>query len=113
MIIGALAEALPGAATAASNGANTTAVFSGTDPRTGRGYLYLETLGGGGGGRRDRDGTDGVQVHTTNTSQPAGGGDRDRVPAARRALRAGRRFGRSRKAARRPGAAPGGGAGGA
>ena len=68
MIIGALAEALPGAATAASNGANTTAVFSGTDPRTGRGYLYLETLGGGGGARRDRDGTDGVQVHTTNTS---------------------------------------------
>ena len=68
MIIGALAEVLPKAATGSSNGANTTAVFSGTDPRTGRGYLYLETLGGGGGARHDHDGKDGVQVHTTNTS---------------------------------------------
>ena len=68
MIIGALADVLPISATGASNGANTTAVFSGTDPRTGRGYLYLETLGGGGGARHDRDGKDGVQVHTTNTS---------------------------------------------
>ncbi len=68
MIIGALAEVLPTAATGASNGANTTAVFSGTNPRTGRDYLYLETLGGGGGARCDRDGKDGVQVHTTNTS---------------------------------------------
>jgi len=68
MIVGALAPALPRAAVGASNGANTTAVFSGTDPRTGRGYLYMETLGGGFGGRFDHDGTDGVQVHTTNTS---------------------------------------------
>ena len=68
MIIGALAEVLPSAATGASNGANTTAVFSGLDPRTSQGYLYLETLGGGGGARFDHDGKDGVQVHTTNTS---------------------------------------------
>ncbi|PPR18532.1 MAG: hypothetical protein CFH40_02444, partial [Alphaproteobacteria bacterium MarineAlpha10_Bin3] len=63
-----LADALPDAAVGAANGANTTAVFSGVDPATGRGYLYLETLGGGFGGRNDRDGTDGVQVHITNTS---------------------------------------------
>jgi N-methylhydantoinase B len=68
MIIGALAPALPHAAVGASNGANTTAVFSGIDPRTGRPYIYFETLGGGFGGRNDRDGKDGVQVHITNTS---------------------------------------------
>ena len=51
-----------------ANGANTTAVFSGIDPQSGAGYLYLETLGGGFGGRPGRDGKDGVQVHITNTS---------------------------------------------
>jgi len=68
VIIGALADALPEQAVGAANGANTTAVFSGRDPRTGTDYLYLETLGGGFGGRATHDGTDGVQVHITNTS---------------------------------------------
>ena len=68
VVIGALADALPDAVVGAANGANTTAVFSGIDPGTGAGYLYLETLGGGFGGRNDRDGKDGVQVHITNTS---------------------------------------------
>jgi len=68
VIIGALAPAMPKLAVAAANGANTTAVFSGTDPRTGHGYLYLETMGGGFGARADFDGKDGVQVHITNTS---------------------------------------------
>ncbi|NKC10806.1 MAG: hydantoinase B/oxoprolinase family protein [Gammaproteobacteria bacterium] len=68
IIIGALAKALPEQAVGAANGANTTAVFSGVDPRSGDSYLYLETLGGGFGGRSDRDGTDGIQVHITNTS---------------------------------------------
>lgn len=68
VVIGALADALPEATVGAANGANTTAVFSGTDPVTGKEYLYLETLGGGFGGRNDRDGKDGVQVHITNTS---------------------------------------------
>ncbi|MFT6583252.1 MAG: N-methylhydantoinase B [Alphaproteobacteria bacterium] len=68
IIIGALADALPESAVGASNGANVTAVFSGVHPKTGEGYLYLETLGGGFGGRNDRDGKDGVQVHITNTS---------------------------------------------
>ncbi len=68
VVIGALSDALPEATVGAANGANTTAVFSGTDPVTGKEYLYLETLGGGFGGRNDRDGKDGVQVHITNTS---------------------------------------------
>ena len=68
VIIGALASALPQQVVAAANGANTTAVFSGIDPRNGAHYVYLETLGGGFGGRADKDGTDGVQVHITNTS---------------------------------------------
>ncbi len=68
VVIGAMARALPDRVVGAANGANTTAVFSGIDPETGRGYLYLETLGGGFGGRVDKDGKDGVQVHITNTS---------------------------------------------
>ncbi len=67
-VIGALAPALPDRAIAAGNGANTTAVFSGTDPRTGEAYVYLETLGGGHGARATKDGKDGVQVSLTNTS---------------------------------------------
>ncbi len=68
VIIGALAPALPNAAVAAANGANTTAVFAGENPATGEPYVYLETLGGGFGGRATADGKDGVQVHITNTS---------------------------------------------
>lgn len=68
VVFGALAPALPGRVVAAANGANTTAVFAGVDPRRGSPYVYLETLGGGMGARPDRDGKDGVQVHITNTS---------------------------------------------
>lgn len=68
VVFGALALAFPGRVVAAANGANTTAVFTGTHPRTGHRYLYLETLGGGMGGRPSKDGKDGVQVHITNTS---------------------------------------------
>ena len=68
VVIGAMADALPERVIGAANGANTMAVFSGKDPRTGDEYVYLETLGGGMGGRNDRDGKDGVQVHITNTS---------------------------------------------
>ncbi|MEI4488814.1 hydantoinase B/oxoprolinase family protein [Frigidibacter sp. MR17.14] len=68
IVIGALAQALPDRAIGAANGANTSAVFAGIDPRTGRQYVYLETLGGGMGARMTRDGKDGVQVNITNTS---------------------------------------------
>jgi N-methylhydantoinase B len=68
VVIGAMAEPLPEAAVGAANGANSMAVFAGSDPETGEAYVYLETLGGGFGGRNDRDGKDGVQAHITNTS---------------------------------------------
>ena len=68
VVFGALVEALPDKVTAAPNGANTMAVFSGIHPRTGQGYVYLETVGGGGGARASKHGKDGVQTGITNTS---------------------------------------------
>ncbi|MFV0475606.1 MAG: hydantoinase B/oxoprolinase family protein, partial [Pikeienuella sp.] len=68
IVFGALAETAPDRVTGAANGANTSAVFTGIDPRSGQRYVYLETLGGGMGGRATKDGKDGVQVNITNTS---------------------------------------------
>ncbi|MGE3916176.1 MAG: hydantoinase B/oxoprolinase family protein [Hyphomicrobiaceae bacterium] len=68
VVLGALAQALPERVIAAANGANTSAVFAGNDPTTGRPYVYLETLGGGMGARFSKDGKDGVQAGITNTS---------------------------------------------
>ncbi|MEP4034061.1 hydantoinase B/oxoprolinase family protein [Roseibium polysiphoniae] len=68
VILGAFAEVLPERVIGAANGANTSAVFAGIDPKSGQQYVYLETLGGGMGGRMTKDGKDGVQVHITNTS---------------------------------------------
>jgi len=68
VIFGALAPVLPERVPAAGNGANSAWVFSGFSPKTGRYYVYLETLGGGAGATAHADGLDGVQVHITNTS---------------------------------------------
>jgi N-methylhydantoinase B len=68
VVFGALAPALPERVIGATNGANSAWVFSGTDPRTGQYYVYLETLAGGSGARASKDGLDAVQVHITNTS---------------------------------------------
>lgn len=68
VVLGALASVFPERVVSGGNGANTTAVFSGVDPRTGAPYVYLETLGGGGGARSTKDGKDGTQVNLTNTS---------------------------------------------
>lgn len=67
VILGALAEAVPDKVISAGNGANLLIAFSGNGP-SGEYYLYMETIGGGAGARAYKDGTDGVQVHTTNTS---------------------------------------------
>ena len=66
-ILGALSAAVPEKVIAAGNGANLLIAFSGDGP-SGDYYLYMETIGGGAGARAYKDGTDGVQVHTTNTS---------------------------------------------
>lgn len=66
-ILGALARAAPDRVVAASNGSNTSCSFSGTTA-DGTHYVYMETIGGGAGARAYKDGTDGVQVHVTNTS---------------------------------------------
>ncbi len=68
LILGALAEAVPERVIAACTGANASISFSGIDPRTGKPFAYLETIGGGFGARATRDGLDGVQTHVTNTS---------------------------------------------
>jgi len=68
VIFGALAAAVPERVPAAGNGANTAWTFAGTDPKTGRYYVYLETICGGGGALPEADGLDAIQVHTTNTS---------------------------------------------
>jgi N-methylhydantoinase B len=68
VVLGALARVVPERVPAAGNGANCAMVFSGTDPRTGRLYVYLETLAGGSGATATGDGMDAVQVHVTNTS---------------------------------------------
>ncbi len=68
LVHGALAKAVPERIIAACNGAVIAATFSGVNPRTGKFYVYLETLGGGFGARATKDGLDGVQVHITNTS---------------------------------------------
>lgn len=68
VLLGALSEAVPERVVAAANGANTSAVFSGVNPKTNAAYVYLETLGGGMGARYSRPGKSGVQVHITNTS---------------------------------------------
>ncbi len=67
LIHGALAPAIPGAVTAAGNGACTAATFVGAHP-DGTLWVYLETIGGGSGARQRKDGLDGVHVHMTNTS---------------------------------------------
>ena len=68
LVIGALAQAAPERCIAAGNGSCTTARFAGIDPKDGRLWVYLETIGGGSGARAGKDGLDGVHVHMTNTS---------------------------------------------
>jgi N-methylhydantoinase B len=68
MIFGTLALAVPERVMACTNSACSVATFVGQRPDDGTIWVYLETMGGGSGARPDRDGLDGVHVHTTNTS---------------------------------------------
>ncbi|MBU7314737.1 hydantoinase B/oxoprolinase family protein [Paenibacillus oleatilyticus] len=68
VILGALAQVAPERVLAACNSVVTSAIFSGTNPKTGTYFVYLETIAGGAGAHSRGDGLSGVQVHMTNTS---------------------------------------------
>jgi len=67
VLLGALVQALPERAAAASNGVTSLFNIGGLDPRTGRLYNYIETYAGGQGAMFRQDGMDAVQCHMTNT----------------------------------------------
>ncbi len=66
VVLGALAQALPGRIPAASQGTMNNLLIGGKRS-TGAPYTYYETIGGGMGAGPAGDGLSGVQVHMTNT----------------------------------------------
>jgi N-methylhydantoinase B len=67
IVLGALAQALPGLIPAASSGTMNNVTIGGFDPHRGRPFAYYETLAGGSGAGPGRDGLDAVHTHMTNT----------------------------------------------
>jgi len=67
VVLGALAQALPGEIPAASQGTMNNLTIGGVDGRTGKPFAYYETLGGGMGAWRGGDGESAVHSHMTNT----------------------------------------------
>jgi len=67
-LFGALAQAMPGAVPAASQGTMNNLTFGGRQPGSGQPFAYYETMGGGAGaGPQDLAPASGVHVHMTNT----------------------------------------------
>lgn len=66
VVLGALAQALPGRVPAASQGTMNNFTFGGLDS-DGRQFVYYETIGGGHGGGPLGDGISGRHSHMTNT----------------------------------------------
>lgn len=67
VLLGALAQAVPGRIPAASAGTMNNIAFGGRDPARGTAFAYYETIGGGMGACAERDGLDGVHTHMTNS----------------------------------------------
>ncbi|HET6521007.1 MAG TPA: hydantoinase B/oxoprolinase family protein [Geminicoccaceae bacterium] len=67
LLFQAFARALPDEVPAGCKAMVCHAVFGGTDPRSGEGYVFIETVAGGHGGRTGSDGPDAVQTHHQNT----------------------------------------------
>ncbi len=65
VVLGALAQALPGRIPAASQGTMNNVTFGGLVE--GRSFVYYETIGGGHGAGPDGDGVSGRHCHMTNT----------------------------------------------
>ena len=69
VVLGALFQALPKERVVAGGNAAAGAwLFYGPDPKKGKDFCYIETIGGGSGARSNKDGLDGVHVYATNTS---------------------------------------------
>lgn len=68
VVFGAMSNLVPKQVMAGCNSAVQTIVLSGQDERTGKFFVYPESLGGGFGARYNKDGLDGVHVHITNSS---------------------------------------------
>jgi N-methylhydantoinase B len=66
IIFSALAEAVPETAIAPCTGRGLLTI-SGIDPRTGRYYVYNESMGGGAGAYPDMDGETATQTHVSNS----------------------------------------------
>lgn len=70
VLLGALAQALPGRIPAASQGTMNNVAIGGNDvrnPARPQAFAYYETLGGGAGGGPSRSGADALHTHMTNT----------------------------------------------
>ncbi len=67
VLLGALAQALPGRIPAASCGTMNNLTIGGCDPRSGQLFAYYETIAGGAGGGPSGAGASGLQTHMTNT----------------------------------------------
>jgi N-methylhydantoinase B len=67
LMLGAMAQAVPGLIPAASSGTMNNLTIGGHDPRHDRPYTYYETICGGAGGGPLRPGLSGVHTHMTNT----------------------------------------------
>lgn len=67
VVLGALAQAIPGKIPAASQGTMNNMTIGGFDERTGKPFAYYETLAGGMGGSAKCKGEHAVHSHMTNT----------------------------------------------
>jgi N-methylhydantoinase B/oxoprolinase/acetone carboxylase alpha subunit len=67
VLLGALAEAIPGRVPAASQGTMNNIALGGYDPVRRKDFAYYETIGGGMGASRERPGLSGVHTHMTNS----------------------------------------------
>ena len=67
VLLGAMAQALPGLIPAASQGTMNNLLIGGHDPVRDRPFVYYETIAGGMGARPTKDGISGIHTHMTNT----------------------------------------------
>ena len=67
VLLGAMAQALPGLIPASSQGTMNNLLIGGHDPVRDKPFVYYETIAGGMGARPTKDGVSGIHTHMTNT----------------------------------------------